>query len=316
MAQLLDGPAMASMLDRMEDFLRRRSPIQLAPDLEATVGEQFDLSNPEPPARKIIDVFPPVEFCYDTARTKRNQYPWLGLQQFGPFSRSWFSKRSPFILLICPEHVQGPSEQFFRLFRDGVTSVQGSKYPGGFAKVFSLVEVKHDVVKVPLSKANGQIGQAYRKGIADYLARADALPDAAIVVIQDEHADLPDAINPYLASKALLLMHGIPAQEIKVSKVSQKPSSLQYILQNISVAMYAKLGGTPWTVDHDLPVTDEIVIGMGYCELSGSRFEQRHASSALPLCFKAMGIISSVTFPASALTMNTLSTFARQRGMS
>src|SRR4029077_11549955 len=28
-----------------------------------------------------------------------------------------------------------------------------SKYSGGFAKLFSLVEVKHDVVKVPLAKA-------------------------------------------------------------------------------------------------------------------------------------------------------------------
>lgn len=127
MAQLLDGPAMSSMLDRMGEFLRDHSPIRLTADLEATVGERFDLSNPEPPARKIIDEFPPVEFCFDTARTKRNQYPWLGLQNFGPFSRSWFSKRSPFILLVCPEHVQGPSEQFFRLFRDGITSVQASK---------------------------------------------------------------------------------------------------------------------------------------------------------------------------------------------
>jgi hypothetical protein len=91
--------------------------------------------------------------------TKRDQYPWSGLERFGPFSRSWFSKRSPFILLICPEQVQGPSEQFCRLFRDGVTSVPGSKYSGGFSKVFSLVEIKHDVVKVPLAKAGTQIGQ-------------------------------------------------------------------------------------------------------------------------------------------------------------
>ena len=28
-------------------FLRDRSPIRLAPDLEATIGERFDLSNPE-----------------------------------------------------------------------------------------------------------------------------------------------------------------------------------------------------------------------------------------------------------------------------
>jgi hypothetical protein len=90
MAQLLDGPAMASMLDRMGEFLRGRSPIRLAPDLEATAGERFDLSNPEPPTRKIIDEFPPVEFCFDTARTKRDQYPWSGLERFGPFSRSCF----------------------------------------------------------------------------------------------------------------------------------------------------------------------------------------------------------------------------------
>ncbi len=289
MAQLLDGPAMASMLDRMGEFLRGRSPIRLAPDLDAAVGERFDLSNPEPPARKIIDEFPPVEFCYDTARTKRDQYPWFGLERFGPFSRSWFSKRSPFILLICPEHVQGPSEQFFRLFRDGITSVPGSKYSGGFAKVFSLVEIKHDVVKVPLAKAGTLIGQAYRKEIADFLARADTQPDAAIVVIQDEHADLPECNNPYLASKALLLMHGIPVQEIKVSRVCQKPASLQYILQNIAVAMYAKLGGTPWTVDHDLPVTDEIVIGMGYCEVSGSRFEERQRFVGITTVFQGDG---------------------------
>ena len=43
------------------------------------------------------------------------------------------------------------------------------------------------MVKVPLAKAGKQIGQAYRKKIADYLARADAQPDAAIVVIPDEH---------------------------------------------------------------------------------------------------------------------------------
>lgn len=155
--------------------------------------------------------------------------------------------------------------------------------------MFSLVEVKHDVVKVPLAKAGREIGQAYRQQIGDFLARAEAQPDAAIVVIQDEHADLPDANNPYLASKAMLLMHGIPVQEIKVSRVSQKPASLQYILQNIAVAMYAKLGGTPWTVDHDLPVTDEIVIGMGYCELSGSRFEERQRFVGITTVFQGDG---------------------------
>jgi hypothetical protein len=39
----------------------------------------------------------------------------------------------------------------------------------------------------------------------------------------------------------LLLTHEIPGQEIKVSRVCERPASLHYILQNMAVAMYAKL---------------------------------------------------------------------------
>jgi hypothetical protein len=129
MAQLLNGPAIASMIDRMGKFLRERSPIRLAPDLDAIVGERFDVSNPLPPARRIIHNFPPVEFCYDTARTKRDQYPWPGLEKFGPFSRPWFSKRSPFILLICPDDAQGPNGPLAaRRWDIGRTFFTGSNY--------------------------------------------------------------------------------------------------------------------------------------------------------------------------------------------
>jgi hypothetical protein len=33
---------------------------------------------------------------------------------------------------------------------------------------------------------------------------------------------------------------------------------LQYILQNISIALYGKMKGIPWTVDHDLTIADEL----------------------------------------------------------
>jgi hypothetical protein len=46
---------------------------------------------------------------------------------------------------------------------------------------------------------------------------------------------------------------------------------LQYTLQNFSISLYAKLNGTPWTVDQDQAISDEIVLGMGVAELSGSR---------------------------------------------
>ena len=38
-------------------------------------------------------------------------------------------------------------------------------------------------------------------------------------------------------------------------------------LQNIAVALSAILRGVPWTVDHDLTIADELVIGVGTVEL-------------------------------------------------
>jgi hypothetical protein len=87
----------------------------------------------------------------------------------------------------------------------------------------------------------------------------------------DEHAYLPTLQNPYVRTKALLLTLGIPTQQVRLATVNQRPASLQYTLQNFSVSLYAKLNGTPWTVDQDLPISDEIVIGMGVAKLSGSR---------------------------------------------
>jgi len=99
-------------------------------------------------------------------------------------------------------------------------------------------------------------------------------------VIQDEHADLPDAINPYLHAKSLLLMAGVPSQEMRVSTLRQPAGSLAYTLQNASVALYAKLNGVPWTVDHHLPIADEIVVGLGIAELATSRYHDRRATWA------------------------------------
>jgi hypothetical protein len=123
----------------------------------------------------------------------------------------------------------------------------------------------------------------------DFLAEPDSPPDAAIVVILDEHAHLPDPMNPYLLSKAVLLVGGVPVQEIRVSTMRKPAGALQFILQNIAVALYAKVNGTPWTVDHDLTISDELVIGMGTAELSGSRFDERKRFVGITTVFRGDG---------------------------
>jgi hypothetical protein len=63
------------------------------------------------------------------------------------------------------------------------------------------------------------------------------------------------------------------------------------------VALYAKMGGIPWTVAHDLTVDDELVIGVGTAELSGSRFEERQRHIGITTVFRGDGnyLLSNVS---------------------
>src|SRR5581483_7849630 len=56
-----------------------------------------------------------------------------------------------------------------------------------------------------------------------------------------------------------------------------------------TLALYAKMGGIPWTVDHDLTINDEIVIGIGNAELSGSRFAPRQRFVGITTVFRGDG---------------------------
>jgi len=71
--------------------------------------------------------------------------------------------------------------------------------------------------------------------------------------------------------------------------INQRPASLQYTLQNFSISLYAKLNGTPWTVNHDKAISDELVVGMGFAELSGSRFEDRQRYVGITTVFSGDG---------------------------
>lgn len=288
-ANFFTGPAMEKLLNTMEEFLSKVSPMHLAPDLNCSIGSWIEVANTED-YQTVISASS-VEYCFDSARTKRTPYAWSGIDKYGPFSRETFAKKSPHILVIFPDTVQGTVESFLRYLRDGITFENGfSKYSGGFAKTFCLANPKLTLHQVPwLGNAKRLPAVVYREAVEKLLSTSNLTPDAAIVVVLDEHSRLPDPQNPYLQSKALLLMAGIPVQDIRVPTLSQSPSSLQYTLQNLSIALYAKMNGIPWTVDHDLTINDELVIGIGTCELSGSRFTERQRYIGITTVFRGDG---------------------------
>lgn len=284
---VLVGDALDERVGRMGEYLQKASPLTLCPNLQCSIGERIPMQNVGN-YRTVVQTAP-VDYCFDAARSKRNKYAWPGLESFGPFSRDTLAKKSPRILFVFPDSVQGPAERFLRYFRDGIASLQNSRYSGGFAKTYGLVNPQFVSCRIPLfPRQNDNPADTYRRAISEFLSR-DAQFDAAIVTILDDHARLPDQQNPYLHSKAVLLMAGIPVQDVRVFTISQPEASLQYNLQNISVALYAKLNGIPWTVDHDLSIADELVIGLGTCEIGESRFEARKRFIGITTVFRGDG---------------------------
>ena len=285
--QLLNGPARERVMETMATFLEKASPLDLAPDLSCEIGERIAICD-EPDYQTVLQARP-VQYCFDSAKTKRHMYAWPGLESFGPFSRETFPKKSPRLLVVFPDTVQGNVESFLRALRDGVRVTGRAAFGNGFVRTFGLVNPDFVLAPVPwLQSGSRDPVELYRQTIERTLERDTAF-DAALVALLDEHAQLPDVQSPYLHTKAVLLTNGIPSQEVRASKLRQPASSLQYILQDISVALYAKMNGIPWTVDHDLTINDEIVIGLGTAELSGSRFEKRQRFVGITTVFRGDG---------------------------
>jgi hypothetical protein len=159
----------------------------------------------------------------------------------------------------------------------------------GFRDLFGLINVDFVMCPVELSPSDKAGAEAtYRAAIEKRLSSGDEV-HAGIIVLLDDQAFLSGLQNPYIRTKSLLLTLGIPTQEIRMSTINQSPYALQYTLQNFSTSLYAKLNGTPWTVNQDKAISDELVVGMGFAELSGSRSESRQRYVGITTVFSGDG---------------------------
>ncbi|WP_395718836.1 Piwi domain-containing protein [Prosthecobacter sp.] len=280
-ATYTSGPSFDSVLGKLSSSLK---PVNLGPGIVATIGAAIPILNTE--GAQIYRELPPVEYCFDAAKTKRKTIPWNGLVEFGPYDSDTFEKRTPRILVVVPQSEQNKAEQVFGTFLDGVPNGQ---YPVGFARLFNLRQVKFDTCPVADQRlAPNQHAAAYRAAIESHLS-SGASYDAALVVVPNFSRQMPDDHNPYLHAKALLLTNGIPSQELRVATLHQPDMSLQYTLRNIAVSLYAKMDGAPWTVSQPRTYNDEIVIGMGMAEVAGSRVEKRQRHMGITTVFLGDG---------------------------
>lgn len=150
-----------------------------------------------------------------------------GLKQFGPYDSTIFPKAEIRCSIVYPASLQSIKEAVV----SGLTKGEGI-FPG-FQRMFRPALTFTEELDV---KDENESEVIRRLGI---LAEKDF--DIIFLLTSSYNSPL------YSASKGLLLACGIPSQILvgeKLEDARQRP----WILENVALATYAKVGGTPWVV--------------------------------------------------------------------
>jgi hypothetical protein len=183
----------------------------------------------------------------------------------GPYDAESFPDKRVKISVICPEEFVGEVGQFVRQLKEGINSAENNApFRKGFVRKYHLNAC--EFVFHPVKRLSTSLEDAYRFASIEALREN---PNLALAVIREQHRELPDTVNPYYTTKARLMAQGVPVQLLKIETIRRH--NIEYVLNNVSLAMYAKLGGIPWTLAPNADFAHEIIVGIGSARLTESR---------------------------------------------
>lgn len=162
-----------------------------------------------------------------------------GLKKFGPYDYSRFDKAE----IKCGVIYQDNPLSLKDYLVDGLTNGEGSFV--GFQKLFRvpLIFEEEQPVTTETKDLERAIDKLINKGL-----------DLVFIIAPAANSEL------YRASKIKLLGNGIASQVIinkRLGEQSQRP----WILENIALASYAKVGGTPWVIANTVP-KNQLILGV------------------------------------------------------
>jgi hypothetical protein len=273
------GPAKLQDLRRVIDYLRRQT-FEVSPGLTLPVGRMIDGKG----VPKLGDAPKPL-YVFDPTGAKTDGWADRGLQQHGPYSQQTFSKNKPRIAVVCQASAKGRVEQFLQKFFNGQRHPKKNRGPfdDGLIGKYRL-----DGVAPKFFLATNGTADAYQRAAHEAISDQDRW-DLALVQIERAFRNLDGANNPYLVTKHAFLTHQTPVQEFTLETAALWEGQLAYALNNMALATYSKLGGTPWLLRCDRAIAHELVIGIGSAKVGEGRLGNRERVVGFTTVFSGDG---------------------------
>ena len=198
-----------------------------------------------------------------------NIVPYKGMQN-GPYKTSEYSRIHFFYILHRND--KDVAEHLDKFFREGMRSFSGLYK---FVRVPYHTEQNFSVVfsdKLnPLAEIEEKLQNREFHAEVHYLA--------IYISPHSKNARDKEAKSVYFKVKELLLKKGITSQAIEAEKVRtavREKAKYDYSLNNIAIAILAKLNGIPWQLDAKLK--NELIVGVG--AFKNSETEVQYIGSA------------------------------------
>jgi hypothetical protein len=235
-------------------------------------------------------------FLFGAQGREAGAFPDLGVKQHGPFKYMQHERNEPVIGIICESRFRGRIDQLARTLRDGIAedawqdAVRGrSKIPENPFRGGLIGKLRLSRVQFEFEEVTEPTPEAYRDAIQRLLARLPETPDLALVQIRADFKQLRNDRNPYFAAKAAFMAVGVPVQSVQAETADMQQSNLAYMANNLALASYAKLGGSPFVISTRMPATHELVVGLGYTEVSEGRFGPKSRFVGITTVFQGDG---------------------------
>jgi len=267
-----------------QDRSGRTKELEILPGLTARLESMARMGPDDFPVRRLSS----PTYSFDRAGKKFQSRVDAGLRQHGPYDLYRARHEPVRFLVVAPRENQGEVEVAVQKLLSGVNVRDGVFI--GMRKMFRMPNI-HPSYSFADTALMASYSEAVNRAIAAAPGNTPKF-DLILTVIRESHRLLPDGENPYFQTKALaLITEGIPTQAITIEKLRFRDEQLQYVLNTLSVACYAKLGGTSHVLrlpeEGDGPT--ELLFGVGRSVIRSARFATAEETIGFATVFRANG---------------------------
>ncbi len=284
LADFRAGPERFRRIEQIRKYFANLS-LEIIPGVNLEIGE-FASSGSSFLAH--IEDAPRPTYVFDPAGRKTDIWHDRGLETNGPYSAQTFTPNQPNVCVICQGNRKGQVEQFVKKFLDGVDSGnQKDRFQKGFIRKYGLNSVRTEFFTTQGDSTESY--QAAAKKAIEHATDKSMKWDLALVQIDEHFHELIGDANPYLTTKSMFLSHQIPTQAFEIETAAVSDYQVGFVLNNMALATYAKLGGVPWLLKANPAIAHELVIGVGSASIGEGRLGKRERVVGITTVFSGDG---------------------------